>query len=238
MHRETIKSYTFLFDLLREYRSRAGGDARTPEFDRAFDEAINNWEEEQHSAMETRSIPHMGFLRARNVGFLGDDGELAWFLHYLCFQCMRTEKMRSKCVEASPSWPGFDAARSWGLMSRIFATNMSWSFFMTRRGMHATLLVTDSQSEFITSDQPVINLDGLGSGPERPPTQATLYYPVSPTAALLLEFDRADRKTSTRQGAGRRIVSSIRSSRTFWQDLSGAVRARGRERARGSRRGF
>ena len=57
------------------------------------------------------------------------------------------------------------------------------SLFLGRKRQQLVLLHNNTEVGFITGDQPVINLHG-GNRP-KPPTKLSMYYPISPTAALI-----------------------------------------------------
>jgi hypothetical protein len=203
-HERWIKFFTAIFDVRERYECAV---TRDPNMARAFDEALNNLEEDLHAGIEAKAIPHLNAARGGDLSFLLDDGELASFVHYLAVQTMRTAKMRTNIVAAMKkhSLPGFAPENAWGLLSHIFATNIGASLYSGRNRMRVTLMEAEAGGEFITSDQPVINMRGSISkddGAEPAPLRDEdfeLYYPVSPRLALLVEVDRPTREVSRRR---------------------------------------
>lgn len=179
-----IATFQTIFDLKRRCEALEG---LGPKADRLIDEAINNVEEELHSRIESESVPQLEALRNRDLGFLASDDEFAGFLHFLCVQYMRTDKIRANTLEAVGSFPGFDVAKAWGVMAHIFATSMSYRLFMERNHLKITVVEAGEGSELITSDQPVINTRAVGLPLGTAVDELELYYPVSPAVGLVLE---------------------------------------------------
>jgi hypothetical protein len=200
-HEGWIRFFTAVLDLRKRNEDATASD---PQVARAFDEAMNNLEEDLHAGIEAKAIPHLDAARSGDLSFLLDDQELATFVHYLAVQTMRTAKMRVNIVAAMKrhALPGFVPENAWGLLSHIFATNIGASLYGGRRGLRVTLLEAQAGGEFITSDQPVINMRGsLAKGDGAPPLgeeDFELYYPISPRLALLVEVDQPTREVLRR----------------------------------------
>jgi hypothetical protein len=190
-----IPLFTMVFEVKRRYEASGRQDARVAQ---ALDEAISNLEEDLHTGIEIASAHQLDALRRDDLSFLASDDELATFVHYLGVQYMRTAKMRAECLAAMSrhALPGFDAARAWGLFSHVFATNIGAALYRERRRLGITLLKTAPGSELIAADQPVINLRTISPGGGRA-DELELYYPIGPTAALLIDPNRRQRETKT-----------------------------------------
>jgi hypothetical protein len=200
-----IPAFSAVFELRRALESaglnlQEGGSAEL------FDIAINNIEEDLHSTIEIGAIQHLNALRAGDMAFLSSDEELPTFLHYLCTQYMRTRKRRDAVLATLGDFPGANVENAWGLMSHILATTLAFSLNAQSDSIRFTLLQSPPNTEFVTSDQPVINLDAadLPSGVE--PQSLTLYYPVSPTSALLMQMGQEQKEVVTRQTAADEVL--------------------------------
>ncbi len=66
-------------------------------------------------------------------------------------------------------------------MNYIFAYNLA---FGLTKNFDMKLINNDTEIEFITGNQPIINLEGKYNGTLEPPTKLVLYYPLSPKKAL------------------------------------------------------
>jgi hypothetical protein len=188
--REAQRGWIAIFRLpftLREVCASALGSH--PVVDTLFNEMINNLEEDLHAHIEGASISHLEALRKGDLQFLDSDDELVAFLHFVSVQYLRTDKIRSATIAALKDVSLFDVERVWGLMSHLLATNVSHYLFMNRDRLRVSLVRVSGGAELITSDQPLINLRALNFPARQPPQEFEVYYPVSPTVALLLEAD-------------------------------------------------
>ncbi|MFI5396908.1 MAG: DUF4238 domain-containing protein [Candidatus Binatia bacterium] len=190
-----ISIFTSIFDLKRRYEAVVG---HLPDAVRAFDDAISNLEEDLHSQIESESIPQLQALRNRDLTFLASEDEFAGFLHFLCVQYLRTNKVRSDALEAVRGVPGVEAERAWGVMAHIFATNISYRLFTSRDRLRITILQASEGGELVTSDQPVINMHAVGLPLGTQVDELAFYYPVSPTTGLLLEAEKPEGGTHRR----------------------------------------
>lgn len=171
---------------------RAAARGKDPAVDKLFDEVINNLEEDLHAHIEGGSISHLEALRNGDLSFLDSEAESATFFHFLGVQYLRTEKIRSATIAALHDVHLFDVERVWGLMSHLLATSMGHYLFMNREGLRISLVHTNRVPDLITSDQPILNLRAVNLQANEAPQELELYYPLSPTAALLLEADHPE----------------------------------------------
>ena len=110
--------------------------------------------------------------------------------------------------------PGASMDRIWRPMIPMQAINVGASFFRERSDLRLILLDSPPDERFIAGDQPVVNLvDELDD--KGIPLGFELYYPVSPTKAMIL-VNRASPRMSGNQvpdteemnGYNRRIVEA------------------------------
>jgi hypothetical protein len=161
---------------------------KSPETEVAFDEAFGNLEEDLHERIEAGAIPHLKALRDRDVTFLSERGAFAKFIFFLCVQQFRTRKLSSAAELRDPQFPDFDLARAWPVLRFIFASNVGSVFFRYREEVRVTLLEADHETRLITGDQPVINVHAIGLAPGQLPEHPALYYPVSPSTAVVVSL--------------------------------------------------
>jgi hypothetical protein len=182
-------------------RELEGAGSLSDDARRALDEGEHNLEEDLHATIEASAIPYLDALRRDETDFLASADDFGKFAHYLAVQWMRTKKMRSASIAAvsSTAISGFDAERAWGVLSHIFATNLSHALVSRRTDHQITILEAHHDTGFITSDQPVINLLALGKGQHEEVNDLEIYYPVSPTRALLIEVNKGRGAPITRR---------------------------------------
>lgn len=161
-------------------------------------EAIENF----HWIFEEIGIKYLDLIRQNDVFFFDNPDCKAEFLLYLSMQYVRTEKMQSNIRQIMSKDGKSDIAiqkafgrlvnpisstidNHWNLISCNYA--VSYSREISNHSI--ILLINNSNTNFITSDQPVINVDSLSNTI----TKLDFYYPVSPKLAILV-FDNSTMK--------------------------------------------
>ncbi|CNI08286.1 Uncharacterised protein [Yersinia thracica] len=142
------------------------------------------------SQQESSAIDILNHLRAGNLAHLEDNSIYYDFCYFLGYQCTRTIKMKklltlSLYANESP----IDVRkrledfyeRNWWFMCSFMATNLSYD--MSLNSNRKVILINNNTNiDFITSDQPVINLNPEGHTGE----YIDYYYPLSTRRALLI----------------------------------------------------
>ena len=128
-------------------------------------------------------IPLLTRIKSGDTGFYFDDKECVDFIYFVCTQYMRTKAIRIRAIERLKQNCRMDITHIWNLMSYLFAVNIGFGLYNERRRRKLVLIENRTEIPFITGDQPVTNL--LGNG-VTPPELLVLYYPISPTIALVL----------------------------------------------------
>lgn len=159
---------------------------RNLSLERHIDVGINNLEEDMHASVEAEAIPLLAALREGDSTILGDDEHFAAFARFVAMQYMRTPGVMRRAVEAAA--PDFSFETSWGLMRTIFANNLGAGLCARRDGLRLSFLSAPSEFEFVTGDQPIVNVQAVEPAGDTPPTRLELYYPLTPTRALLMDF--------------------------------------------------
>lgn len=147
---------------------------------------IINAEEDWHAAIEQEMVPILAALRCRNVSVYADDKQCIPFLHFLCLQSLRTKGVRDRIAARTTEINGFSVARCWNILRHIFAVRAGASLYLERKKRPLWLLKNNTDTQFITGDQPVINLFASPNR-EKSPELLAYYYPVSPTTAIVLD---------------------------------------------------
>ncbi|WP_161495864.1 DUF4238 domain-containing protein [Bradyrhizobium japonicum] len=86
--------------------------------------------------------------------------------------------IKQRVLEKSPL-----LERIWNIAIHMSATNIGGSLYVERKRRALIIVNNDTDTPFITGDQPTINLKGIR--PE-PADRLSIFYPISPTAALLM----------------------------------------------------
>lgn len=159
------------------------GDA---EYEAQLRHQVINAEECWHAALEARMVPIIAALRHRDASVYADDEQCIPFLHFLCLQSLRTKGVRDKVAARTSEVNGFSVARSWNILRHIFAVNVGGGLYLERKKRPLWMLENDTDIPFITGDQPVVNLFP-SPHPDKPPELLALYYPLSPSTALIID---------------------------------------------------
>ena len=107
------------------------------------------------------------------------------FFRFIAHQYFRTKRIRESFERVlSQTSPDHDFGHLANVVSHIGAENVGASLFVDRNEFDIIFLESKGNIEFITGDQPVVNLLGTGDGSET--TELALYYPISPVLACLL----------------------------------------------------
>ena len=80
--------------------------------------------------------------------------------------------------------PDNDFAHLTNIVCHIYAENLGASLFVGRNELDIIFLESGNGREFITGDQPIVNLLGTGDGSA--PEDLAFYYPLSPVLSCLV----------------------------------------------------
>lgn len=144
---------------------------------------ISNLNENYHASIERRFWPYLNAIRKRDLSFYKDARKAGEFFHGLSVQYLRTKTIKER-IRRNVNTLFEDIERVWDVLSHVHAVVMGGSLLVDRHKFQILVLDNETQVPFITSDQPIIN---LLSDPHDfdPPTRMELYYPLSPTRAML-----------------------------------------------------
>jgi len=142
-------------------------------------------EEKLHGEIEKRAIPIIRALRQKNLEFLNDYKATMDFFHFIAHQYFRTKSVREKIGNILATiTPDYDFSRLRNLFCHCFAHTFGGSLFVDRE-IFDIVFLENQNGEFITGDQPVVNLvrqEGMEHD------DIALYYPLGPRLAVLIAF--------------------------------------------------
>jgi hypothetical protein len=153
----------------------------------SLDVLINNIEEDIHAGIERKSIKYIDSIRAEDVLFWEDRQDRFNFLNFITLQLFRTKRIQDSLSEAIDIKQPNDRKLEnvLGVLRHILSLNVADSLCHDSQ-YTIILLLNDSNTPFITGDQPVINTHGVDSGLFDIPTEFEIYYPVSPKKAIII----------------------------------------------------
>ena len=142
-------------------------------------------EERLHSGVEKEALPVLNALRSRDSNILEVEETAFAFINFVSQQYFRTKKMRELIYEGCREFVPTDSARRMrNLLCYCYAVNVGSSLYVDRKELEITYLDCLSNLEFITGDQPLVNL--FGTRDNTPTEELVLYYPLSPKLAMVL----------------------------------------------------
>ena len=144
---------------------------------------ITAGEEEIMAAVESEAKSSLQKLRSQDTSFLETDEDAIKFFHFLGHQFFRTYKMRAAVAGLlNPTGKSHLA----NLICHWSGINFGASLFVDQDELEFFFLVNRTDLPFVTGDQPVFNFAGEM---EAPPNRLALYYPLSPSLALIVAAD-------------------------------------------------
>lgn len=184
-HENLLNAFTYVHRLLKKYPEIESSE--NPEVKEAVDLCLYNLEEDLHTGIESIGEKYLECLHNKDVAFFETDKGFTDFIYYLCVQYMRTKKIRESNIKAFGSTPHENAInKSWNIISHILATNMGGSLYIDRKNLKLMMIENNTKNDFITGDQPVINIFSLITLKDEPIENIVFYYPISPKLAILV----------------------------------------------------
>src|ERR1035437_981402 len=179
-YRRFLEMYTLPTRLRRHLEENC---VQNPEAMKELEVVISNLNENYHAAIENGFWPYLEAIKNRDFSFYEDPQKASEFFHALYVQYLRTKAVKERaCKKENVLFD--DMERVWDVLSHILATEAGGSFFVSRNEFRILVLDNHTQVPFITSDQPIINMLTPG-GSWDVPEKMELYYPLSPTQAML-----------------------------------------------------
>jgi hypothetical protein len=186
---EVLKPYherlVHYFSLPHKIRRKlqASGNV-TPEQLAPVQTVIAELNEDLHTSIEDSFRPFLALMLAGDLSFYEDPRESTSFLRGIAAQYLRTDLVK----KAQRMWKAGEFEvfeRVANVLVQIYAVNLGYSLYVDRGRYKIVLLENHTDVPFVTADQPAINI-ALSTTDTNPPEKFELYYPLSPTKAMLL----------------------------------------------------
>jgi len=156
---------------------------KSAEIDGYLDTLINNFEEDYHARIESDAKDIVDAILAEDLSFYDDTKKNINFTQFVSLQYFRTVGMAAIKWPKLPDQPNINHEAVSQVARHIFATNVGRDLFSNRMKYKILLLKNRTPSQFITGDQPVVNTYSV---PGKEPEELELYYPFSPSLAILI----------------------------------------------------
>lgn len=139
--------------------------------------------EDLHSSIEQKFLINLSNALSGNLDFYRNNSECAHFFYFLCNQHLRTKNMKQRVVQGMKEIYNQDFSRIYDVMAIMHATNIGASLYVERSRRSLSIIDNHTNFDFITCDQPTIN---LYSKENSLPDKLSFFYPISPKKALIL----------------------------------------------------
>jgi hypothetical protein len=180
-HEQLLRAFAAPYQAKRQLEA---SDRLTAEANAEIDRLIVELNENFHTHIETDFQRHLASMISGSLDFLEEPGEAALFYRGLMVQYARTNHVKQTRRVMDPERLRL-YLRVANPLAHMVALNVGLSLYAERKRHRIILLDNATDLPFITADQPVIN---IASNPKdtAPPAEFELYYPLSPTKAMLL----------------------------------------------------
>lgn len=180
-HASAVRTHANLLNMLMMPFQMAEQLKNTPhvgQLESYLDDYSSNVLEDYHASIERSFIPSLESALKGNLDFYSDDQRCIPFLNYLSTQYMRTRGIKERVLALSPQ-----LGRIWNIAIHMLASNIGCSLYTERKKRLLIVVNNRTDMPFITGDQPLINLKGMGP---TPPEHLSIFYPIAPHAGLLI----------------------------------------------------
>ena len=189
--RAPLRQFLSFYSLAPKMKRDFAGSAH-PAFLLVLEELIVNFAEDYHVEIENNLLLFLKSMLSGNSKFYSDDEQAAKFLYAISVQYTRTKQAREAALSLiGATVAGCDTSRVMSALSHIIAIILGHSLYIDRQRFSLMLIVNDTDTPFITADQPIINLHATFNG--KPPEKLEFFYPLSPNRAMLL-LEAADKR--------------------------------------------
>ena len=144
--------------------------------------------EDFHNIVEEKFKGILAKICEKDLSFLKNDEERGNFSFYIGCQYTRTNKMRENLINAPIQIPqNIDKENIAKVLSLIFSDLIgNWVFSKSK----VSLLINNTDSNFITGDQPIINTQvEISNQFKQVLNKMELFFPITPKLALYISND-------------------------------------------------
>lgn len=205
-HEAFLSDFLKVQELGRAYRASGVCDHEADQLLYALE---CNMMENLHASHEREARTVIDGLVSGKISSLAKGDNFIKFVAFLGHQISRTKSFKEAFSSTYPEFSkmGINASQvhkliedCWWFVSYMLGTNIGWSLYASRSSDSHCLLLNNSKTGFITSDQPMINVHtGFKEGEVVPPNDDTcdFFFPLSPNAAYMInKSDRFPRGTN------------------------------------------
>ena len=163
-------------------------------------DAVIEAEERLHGGIEQHAVPILGALRNEDASVMHDTATSVDFFNFISHQYFRTKSIRDAMSNGLRTLvPADTAERIRHVFCHCIATNVGASLYGDRDNFELLFLRSPPPQGLITGDQPVVNLLATHDGTA--PSEVALYYPLTPSLAMILSPKSLDLRPAIARAA-------------------------------------
>lgn len=186
MIQDLNKNWIEIFTAVQRLRIVAQKTGQFEKIQKEIDVLTYNFEEDIHSNYESIAIPLLDKLYKKDLSFIDQD-DYYNFNTYICEQYFRTNARKEAHNQTHKNFPQLDLSRIWNVSAHMLATMLAFGIVREKQNLKYVLLENETDLEFITGDQPVINTyANPDTFKQLSYEEFELYYPITPKLALLI----------------------------------------------------
>jgi len=197
--KENLKAYALTVEAEQESEL-----AMLSEQEQRLDTLIENGAEDWLAGVEDDFLPFLLQMREGKTEFYNDFKSAGMFIFGLCVQSARTKQLQEASLRVMGQEIGGRSTRHMmSVVAHLMPIRLSFNLFRDRTSFKLEIIENESDTPFITTDQPVINLHGDADPKTAPPERLEFFYTVSPKRAMVF----LEKNTSLRLKVGELTVN-------------------------------
>lgn len=179
--KEKLKSYALNIEPDQESEL-----AMLSEKEHLLNTLIENGAEDWLAGIEDDFLPFLLQMREGKTEFYADFKSAGKFMLGLCVQSARTKRLQEASLRVMGQKIGSRNTRHMmSVTAHLMSIRLSFNLFRDRTSFKLEIIENESDTPFITADQPVINLHGDADPASAPPERLEFFYPISPKRAMV-----------------------------------------------------
>jgi len=208
LHTSYLNDFLYLQKLEDIYKK---SPIQNQQLDNEFHAQKCNLLENLHASHEKESQEIISLMANRKIEILNNEENMLTLMQFIGHQMSRTKTFKdtilmaqSKTDNKTKAWVGTGMSECWWFISYMFGMNIGASLYFSRKEDKHCILFNDTNTPFITSDQPIINVhESLRNDIMVPPSDehCDFYYPITPWVAYMINksdrFQRGINQVST-----------------------------------------
>jgi len=189
---EIFKQITSYSKLKRILESKILDDLNVSDVDKRLALLKANTMEDIHSTFEKLGEKLIRIRKIEDLEFLDNDYELLSTMIFISFQYLRTKSMQEIIKPVISRYP-YLSEKYLNFLPFIYAPSIANSLTYVK-GIKFVFFDNYTDIDFITTDQPIINVkkDVINSAGEV--SQMDLYYPITPKKAIIIHYQEQKKK--------------------------------------------